>query len=78
MTASAPFSEDRAKPEEIQILARQVLAMTLKADRSEIDDRVNSIKSLVNSLPEVDSILEETQDDLDRATALLENAKKAQ
>lgn len=72
------LTENRATPEEIEKLAREVLAMSLAADREEIDQHVQSINRLVNSLPDVDSILQETQDDLDQANALLEDAKKAQ
>lgn len=59
-------------------MAREVLAMSLTADREEIDEHVQSINNLVNSLPDVDIILGETQDDLDQAQALLDDAKKAQ
>lgn len=70
--------ENRAKPEEIEKLAREVLAMSLTADRAEIDEHVDSINNLVNSLPDVDIILAETQNDLDQANALLQDAQKAQ
>ncbi|XP_039249987.2 laminin subunit beta-1-like [Styela clava] len=71
------LTDDRAKPEEIEALAREVLAMTLRADRDEIDSRAKIINDLVNSLPDVDNILDTTQDDLDRANALLAAAEKA-
>lgn len=66
----AIIPDDRATPEQIEQLAQTVLGLELKAKRQEIDDLAASIRDLVDRLPDVDRILNETQADLDRANAL--------
>lgn len=70
--------DDRAKPEEIEKLANEVLAISLRAGRSEIDKLSQDIRALVNRLPDVDNILASTQADLDKAKMLLEAAGEAE
>ncbi|XP_076804829.1 laminin subunit beta-1-like isoform X2 [Clavelina lepadiformis] len=71
------LEEDNADPSSIEEVAEEVLALSLPISRSEIDALATEIADLVGRLPNVDQLLSDTQDDLERANQLLVDANQA-
>ncbi|MGH0162052.1 UNVERIFIED_CONTAM: hypothetical protein FKN15_042284 [Acipenser sinensis] len=69
--------EDGADPDSIEMVASRVLALSIPASPQQIRHLAEEIKDRVNSLSNVDAILEQTNDDVRKAEQLLQDAKRA-
>eukprot|EP00094_Tigriopus_californicus_P009037 TCALIF_08711-PA protein Name:"Similar to LanB1 Laminin subunit beta-1 (Drosophila melanogaster)" AED:0.08 eAED:0.08 QI:0/0.86/0.81/1/0.86/0.87/16/623/1807 len=67
-------SGDKASPEDVQKLADECLAAEMDLDSSEISGLAQEINSAIDSVTNVDQILAETADDLNRAQELQRRA----
>lgn len=71
------LSNDKAKPENIRKLAEETLAISISLTPEQIRDLAAQINSTVKGLTDIEKILNETNDDLNRARRLKERADKA-
>ncbi|XP_048872334.1 laminin subunit beta-2 isoform X1 [Brienomyrus brachyistius] len=71
------LTQEGADPDSIEAVATRVLELTIPASPQQIRHLAGEIKDKVNSLSNVDAILEQTQDDVRKARQLLQDAKKA-
>merc|ERR1712176_176109 len=67
----------RAKPNEIENYVDTINDLELPVTRPEIDQLSADIKDLSDRLPEVDDVLETTEEGLNKAQTLLEDSKAA-
>ncbi|KAG8435979.1 hypothetical protein GDO86_007173 [Hymenochirus boettgeri] len=72
------LSEEGADPESIELVARQVLNISLPASPTDILNLVNEIKESIGNLSGVDKILNSTSEILETAKDLLNQAQEAQ
>lgn len=70
-------AQNKTKPEDIEKLSNQILAMKIDLDPDEITNMGNKIKEAVHRLTNIDAIIEETKDDLRRVNYLKERAESA-
>lgn len=71
------LSNDKAKPENIRKLAEETLAISISLTPEQIRDLAAQINATVKGLTDIEKILNETNDDLNRARRLKERADKA-
>ncbi|MBN3302105.1 LAMB2 protein, partial [Amia calva] len=69
--------QEGADPDSIEMVASRVLELSIPASPHQIRHLAEEIKDRVNSLSNVDAILEQTNDDVRKAEQLLQEAKKA-
>ncbi|XP_069795576.1 laminin subunit beta-2-like [Narcine bancroftii] len=69
--------QEGADPDSIEKVASQVLQISIPASPQQIRYLAEEIKDKVNSLSNVDDILDQTADDVRRAEQLLEDARRA-
>ncbi|XP_018593226.2 laminin subunit beta-2 isoform X2 [Scleropages formosus] len=69
--------QEGADPDSIEKVASRVLELSIPASPQQIRHLADEIKDKVNSLSNVDAILEQTHDDVRKAEQLLQDAKKA-
>ncbi|XP_032898871.1 laminin subunit beta-3 [Amblyraja radiata] len=67
----------RADPAEIVRVSEYVLSLRLPTDATTIGDKISTLRDIAARLPDVSEILAHTQHDVDKANALLEEAKTA-
>lgn len=70
-------SEDGADPDSIEIVASQVLDLSIPATPQQIQRLAGEIKDRVSALSNVDAILDDTAADVRKAEQVLTEAKKA-
>ncbi|KAM9324405.1 laminin subunit beta-1-like [Gastrophryne carolinensis] len=71
------LTEEGADPDSIELVARQVLNISLPASPTDIETLVNQITESIGNLSGVESILNTTAEDLATAKLLLEQANEA-
>ncbi|XP_078276381.1 laminin subunit beta-3 isoform X2 [Rhinoraja longicauda] len=71
------LSSARADPEEIQRISEYVLTLRLPTDATAIGERIRTLRDIAARLPDVSQILAHTQHDVDKANALLAEARAA-
>ncbi|KAK1158494.1 laminin subunit beta-2-like isoform X1 [Acipenser oxyrinchus oxyrinchus] len=71
------LTQDGADPDSIEMVASRVLELSIPASPQQIRHLAEEIKDRVNSLSNVDAILEQTNDDVRKAEQLLQDAKRA-
>ncbi|XP_039626988.1 laminin subunit beta-2 isoform X1 [Polypterus senegalus] len=71
------LTQEGADPDSIEMVASRVLQLSIPASPEQIQHLAEEIKDRVNSLSNVDSILEQTNDDVRKAEQLLQDAKRA-
>lgn len=71
------LSQNNTKPEDIKNLADEVLRQKIQLDPDEITRMAEKIKDAVDSLTNIDPIIEETRDDLRKVNQLKEDAENA-
>lgn len=79
MTIKPPLSEvpeDAADLESIELVANEVLAMQMPTTPAQLQNLTNEIRQKVAELGGVDTILQQSADDIQRAENLLEQARK--
>lgn len=69
--------EEGADPESIELVAQQVLNISLPISPSEIGSLLQEIRNTISQLDGVDVILNSTAEDLTRARDLLAKAEQA-
>ncbi|XP_063282783.1 laminin subunit beta-4-like [Pelobates fuscus] len=72
------LTEEGADPESIELVARQVLNISLPVSPGEVENLVNQIKESIGNLSGVDMILNNTAEDLITVKKLLKEAEDAQ
>lgn len=78
MSCSSAFcSEDAADPESIEKVALQVLSITLPFNQTTLDKITTEIRDSLSNLTNVEAILNETADHVNKAKELLSKAKDA-
>lgn len=70
-------SEDAADLESIELVANEVLAMQMPTTPAQLQNLTDEIRQKVGELGGVESILQQSADDIQRAEDLLEQARKA-
>lgn len=70
-------SEDAADLESIELVANEVLAMQMPTTPAQLQNLTNEIRQKVRELGGVETILQQSADDIQRAENLLEQARKA-
>lgn len=70
-------SEDAADPESIELVANEVLAMQLPTTPAHLQNLTEEIRQKVGELGHIESILQQSADDIQRAETLLERARGA-
>lgn len=70
-------SEDAADLESIELVANEVLAMQMPTTPAQLQNLTDEIRQKVEELGSVESILQQSADDIQRAEDLLEQARKA-
>lgn len=68
-------AEEEADPDSIEAVANRVLELSIPASPLQIRHLADEIKEKVQSLSNVDAILQKTKDDVRKAEQLLLNAK---
>uniref|UniRef100_A0A665X2B1 Laminin subunit beta-2-like n=1 Tax=Echeneis naucrates TaxID=173247 RepID=A0A665X2B1_ECHNA len=71
------LTQEGADPDSIEAVANHVLELSIPASPLQIRHLADEIKERVRSLSNVDTILEQTQDDVRKAEQLLLDAKRA-
>ncbi|XP_051874089.1 LOW QUALITY PROTEIN: laminin subunit beta-2 [Pristis pectinata] len=71
------LTQEGADPDSIEKVASQVLELSIPASPQQIRHLAEEIKDKVNSLSNVDDILDQTADDVRRAGQLLQDARRA-
>lgn len=71
------FSEDGADLESIELVANKVLAMQMPTTPAQLQNLTDEIRQKVGELGNVETILQQSADDIQRAENLLEQARKA-
>ncbi|KAK3579401.1 hypothetical protein CHS0354_029709 [Potamilus streckersoni] len=71
------LKDQGAKPEQIEQIAQEVLRMSISLTPDQIMDLANQINETIQGLQNIDSILEDTRDDLSLAQRLKERADNA-
>nr|XP_015203458.1 PREDICTED: laminin subunit beta-2 isoform X1 [Lepisosteus oculatus] len=69
--------QEGADPDSIEVVASKVLELSIPASPEQIRYLAEEIKDRVNSLSNVDAILEQTKDDVRKAEQLLQDARRA-
>uniref|UniRef100_A0AAY4EAZ9 Laminin subunit beta 2 n=1 Tax=Denticeps clupeoides TaxID=299321 RepID=A0AAY4EAZ9_9TELE len=69
--------QEGADPDSIEVVANRVLELSIPASPQQIRHLADEIKDRVQSLSNVDAILEQTQDDVRKAELLLKEARNA-
>ncbi|XP_072133928.1 laminin subunit beta-3-like [Mobula birostris] len=67
----------QADPDEIQKISESVLSLRLPTDAATIRSKINTLRNIAASLPDVTNILADTQEDVETAKALLNEAQRA-
>ncbi|XP_072886990.1 laminin subunit beta-3-like [Hemitrygon akajei] len=67
----------QADPDEIQRISESVLSLRLPTDAATIRSKINTLRNIAASLPDVTDILADTQEDVEIAKALLNEAQRA-
>lgn len=70
-------SEDAADLESIELVANEVLAMQMPTTPEQLQNLTDEIRQKVEELGGVESILQQSAGDIQRAEELLEEARKA-
>lgn len=70
-------TEDGADPESIEIVANQVLEMQMPTTPAQLQSLTDEIRERVNNLTVVDEVLSQNAADIQKAEALLAQARKA-
>lgn len=70
-------SEDAADLESIELVANEVLAMQMPTTPAQLQNLTAEIRQKVGELGGVETILQQSADDIQRAENLLEQARKA-
>ncbi|XP_032424850.1 laminin subunit beta-2 isoform X1 [Xiphophorus hellerii] len=71
------LTQEGADPDSIEAVANHVLQLSIPASPLQIRQLADEIKDRVRSLSNVDAILQQTQDDVQKAEKLLLDAKRA-
>lgn len=71
-----PLSEVSEDAVDIERLANQVLAMQMPTTPAQLQNLTNEIRQKVAELGDVDTILQQSANDIQRAENLLEEARK--
>uniref|UniRef100_A0A3B3VYA6 LAMB1/2/3/4 helical domain-containing protein n=1 Tax=Poecilia latipinna TaxID=48699 RepID=A0A3B3VYA6_9TELE len=71
------LTQEGADPDSIEVVANHVLQLSIPASPLQIRQLADEIKDRVRSLSNVDAILQQTQDDVQKAEKLLLDAKRA-
>ncbi|XP_029457085.1 laminin subunit beta-2-like isoform X2 [Rhinatrema bivittatum] len=71
------LNQEGADPDSIEMVATHVLSLSIPASPQQIRHLAEEIKDRVNSLSNVDAILDQTAGDVRRAEQLLQEAKRA-
>ncbi|XP_059799850.1 laminin subunit beta-2 [Hypanus sabinus] len=71
------LTQEGADPDSIEKVASQVLQLSIPASPQQIRHLAEEIKDKVSSLSNVDDILDQTADDVRRASQLLQDARRA-
>ncbi|XP_077424788.1 laminin subunit beta-1a [Vanacampus margaritifer] len=71
------LTEDGADLESIEKVANEVLAMQMPTTREQLQNLTDEIREKVGELGSVESILQQSTDDIQRAQSLLEQARQA-
>ncbi|XP_071527681.1 laminin subunit beta-1 isoform X2 [Panulirus ornatus] len=71
------FNTPGAKPKEIRVLAEEVLALDISLKPEQITDLAERITLTIESLTNIDAIIDATRNDLDLAVQLKERADQA-
>eukprot|EP00066_Takifugu_rubripes_P001619 XP_003962939.2 PREDICTED: laminin subunit beta-2 [Takifugu rubripes] len=69
------LTQEEADPDSIEVVANRVLELSIPASSLQIKHLADEIKGKVQSLSNVDAILQKTKDDVRKAEQLLLNAK---
>ncbi|GCB69336.1 hypothetical protein scyTo_0010538 [Scyliorhinus torazame] len=77
MTCFAPAAEDGADLESIEAVANEVLKLEMPTTPQQLQDLTNDIRARVESLSDVEIILNQSAADIERAEALLDEARKS-
>lgn len=70
-------SEDAADPESIELVANEVLAMQMPTTPAHLQNLTEEIRLKVGELGHIESILQQSADDIQTAKTLLERARTA-
>lgn len=71
------ISEDAADLESIELVANEVLAMQMPTTPEQLQNLTDEIRQKVEELGGVESILQQSAGDIQRAEELLEEARRA-
>ncbi|XP_071081967.1 laminin subunit beta-1-like [Haliotis cracherodii] len=71
------FLEEAATPESIEKVAQEVLAMSISLTPAQIEELADKINRTIQGLQNIDSILDDTRDDLAKAKRLKQRADDA-
>ncbi|XP_067854444.1 laminin subunit beta-2 isoform X2 [Heptranchias perlo] len=71
------LTQEGADPDSIEMVASRVLELSIPASPQQIRYLAEEIKDKVNSLSNVDTILDQTADDVRKAEQLLQDARRA-
>lgn len=71
------FSEDAADLESIELVANEVLAMQMPTTPAQLQNLTDEIRQKVGELGHVETILQQSADDIQRAENLLDQARRA-
>lgn len=69
--------EEGGDPESIEKVAQQVLSITLPVNRTMIEQLIMQIKDSLSNLTNVEGIINQTSQYINKAKELLDNAKDA-
>lgn len=70
-------SEDAADLESIELVANEVLAMQMPTTPAQLQNLTDEIRQKVGELGHVETILQQSADDIQRAENLLDQARRA-
>ena len=75
--AVAVVSEDAADLESIELVANEVLAMQMPTTPAQLQNLTEEIRQKVGELGHVETILQQSTDNIQRAENLLDQARRA-
>lgn len=71
------FSEDAADLESVELVANEVLQMQMPTTPAQLQNLTEEIRQKVGELGDVESILQQSTDDIQKAENLLDQARQA-
>ncbi|XP_030077188.1 laminin subunit beta-3 [Microcaecilia unicolor] len=71
------LTDPETDPDTIQKVSNHILSLQLPADSAAIQRKMNEIRSIATKLPNVDAVLSQTKQDIDKARQLQKEAEEA-